>query len=176
MTKTNAKAVKMIYNDVTVTPSSYDLLSFTYVENGVENFITYFSDDILDADYNEYTQQLTLILKEDYEVVEKITNNEVEEGTFLKGDYFVLNPIDSDAKFYGVLSEDYNNEDTIKCLFNIFVDGDTIYDVSLNEEIEFQIGDVITKPTDDELEFITSTLKKQGYFYNESSYKIERLN
>lgn len=177
MAKTNTKTVKIQYNDVALHVANDTVVAFWYVENGKTKHAFYLTNEIVEA-RTTMNGGLVLTIVEGCNPV--ITDcDEVIQSIPSTGSYFVMKPYNQpDVTFYGILGEDYDGEsDTIKNnIIQFKVEDNKVVELLFNDDLTLEDDDMFRAPTDDELEFITSTLKKQGYFYNETSHKIERLN
>lgn len=177
MAKTNTKTVKIQYNDVALHVANDTIVSFWYVENGKTKHAFYSTNDIIEA-RTTMNGGLVLTVVEGCNPI--ITDcDEVIQSIPSTGSYFVMKPYDQpDVIFYGILGEDYDGEsNTIKNNIVFFrVDNGEVGHLYFNDDLIIEDEDVFRAPTVDEQEFISSTLKSQGYYFNEGTCKIERLN
>lgn len=177
MAKTNTKTVKIQYNDVALHVANDTIVSFWYVENGKTKHAFYSTNDIIEA-RTTMNGGLVLTVVEGCNPI--ITDcDEVIQSIPSTGSYFVMKPYDRpDVIFYGILGEDYDGEsNTIKNNIVFFrVDNGEVGHLYFNDDLIIEDEDVFRAPTTEEQEFISSTLKSQGYYFNEGTCKIERLN
>lgn len=177
MAKTNTKTVKIQYNDVALHVANDTVVAFWYVENGKTKHAFYPTNGIVEA-RTTMNGGLVLTIVEGCNPV--ITDcDEVIQSIPSTGSYFVMKPYDQpDVIFYGILGEDYDGEsNTIKNNIVFFrVDNGEVGHLYFNDDLIIEDEDVFRAPTADEQEFISSTLKSQGYYFNEGTCKIERLN
>lgn len=178
MAKTNVKTVKVEYNGVAFHDLNENIFSFWFVENGVYMHAVYPSSFVRDVNFSfEDNQHLSISIAEGCEPI--INSCEVIQSIPSTGSYFVMKPYDQpDVIFYGILGEDYDGESNIIKNNIVFfrVDNGEVGHLYFNDDLIIEDEDVFRAPTADEQEFISSTLKSQGYYFNEGTCKIERLN
>jgi hypothetical protein len=177
MAKTNTKTVKIQYNDVALHVANDTIVAFWYVENGKTKHAFYPTNGIVEA-RTTMNGGLMLTVVEGCNPV--ITDcDEVIQSVPSTGSYFVMKPANqSNVTYYGILGEDYDGEsDTIKNnIIQFKVEDDKVVELLFNDDLILEDDDMFRAPTENEQEFITSTLKSQGYYFNEGTCKIERLN